>query len=131
MDLIKIVLEYQTALSNYTLINEEESLQDVEGSCSVNPIKCSDLHQEKYVTNARHSIIQLQTSALQPSISNPFPEIRSKFVPYLSWYVVVAEMVFGPGKTDMRTICCLELFTAITTLNEQSKEAFVRLKTHV
>ena len=69
---------------------------------------------------------QLHTSTLQSSLSKPFAEIRSKVVPFLSWFEVVIKMVFGPRKTDMRAICCRQLCTAITTVLEQSKKAFFK-----
>ena len=37
-------------------------------------------------------------------------------------------MASGLGKTDMRAVYCLQLFTAITTIPEQSKETFVRIE---
>jgi hypothetical protein len=90
------------------------------------PKQFSELHQEKYVPLARRSIIQLQTSTSQPSLAKPFAEIRSKIVPSLSLFGVVTKMEYGPGKTDMTAICCRQLFTAISTVFEKSKEAFVR-----
>jgi hypothetical protein len=47
-------------------------------------------------------------------------------VPSLSLFGVVIKMAYGPGETDMRTICCRQLFRTITTLLEQSKEGIVR-----
>jgi hypothetical protein len=34
--------------------------------------------------------------------------------------------VVWPGESDMRPICCRQVFTAITTVPEQCKEVFVR-----
>ena len=75
---------------------------------------------------ARRRINHLQPSTLQPSVAKPFVEIRSKFVPSLSWFGVVTKMAYGGGKTDMRAICCWQLCTAETILFEQNKGTFVR-----
>ena len=72
--------------------------------------------------HARHRVINSQTSALQLSLANFFAEIRSKFVLSLSWFGVVTKMAFGPSETDIRAICCWQLFTAVTTALEQNKK---------
>jgi len=92
----------------------------------------SKLHQEKYtyMPLARRRISQLRTSTLQPSVAKLFAEIRSKIMPSLSWSGVVIKMAYGPGESDMRGICCRELFTAITAVLEQNKETFVRKASH-
>jgi hypothetical protein len=95
-------------------------------SVFVYPKQFSKLHQEKYVPLARRRISQLQTSALQLSVVKPFAEIPSNVVPSLSWSGVLTKLAYGPGETDMRAICCRELFRTITNLLEQFKEMFVR-----
>jgi hypothetical protein len=67
------------------LIYEEATWQDVRGSCSDQLKQFCELHKEKYVPHARSRISQLQKSALQLLVAKPFAEIRSKFVPSLSW----------------------------------------------
>ena len=67
-------------LSNYNLIYEEATWQVVGGNCSDKLTIFPELHQEKYVPNARDRIGQLQTSAQQPSLATPFAVIRNKFV---------------------------------------------------
>jgi hypothetical protein len=90
------------------------------------PKQFSELHREKYMPHSRRRISQLQKSALQPSLAKPFAEIRGKVVPSLSLFGVVIKMAYGSSKTDIRAICCGQLFTAITAVLEQSKETFVR-----
>jgi hypothetical protein len=82
--------------------------------------------QEDYVPHARRRICQLQTSALQPSLDKLFAGMQRKVVLYLSWFVAVTIIAFGPSETDMRAICCRQLFTATTILLGQSKEMFTR-----
>ena len=76
------------------------------------------------MSHDRRRISQLQTSALQPSVSKPFTEIRGKVMPCLSLFGVVTKMTYGPGETDTTAICCRELFTAVTTVLEQNKTFF-------
>ena len=75
---------------------------------------------------ARRRIVQLHTSAQQPSLAKLFAEIVSKFMCSLSWSAVVRKMAYGLGKTDMTAICCRQLFTTITTVLEENKDTFVR-----
>ena len=70
----------------------------------------------KNMCHVPDAVGQLQTSALQPSLDKLLAEIRSKVVLSLSWSGVVTKMAYGPGETDMRTIYCRELYTAITSV---------------
>ena len=92
------------------------------GICSDKLTIFSELDQEKYVPHARDRIGQLQTSAQQPSLAKPFAVIQSKLVPSLSWLGVVTQMAYGQGETVMKSICSLQVFPAIATVQEKSKK---------
>jgi hypothetical protein len=128
MDLIKYLVESQTVYCQMIIWLKKNGCRRICG-WEVVLIKLklfSKWHQQQYVPHARRRISQIQTSALQRALAKLLAEIRSKFVPSLSWSGVVKKMTYGPGETDTRAISCRQLFTAIITSLEENKETFVR-----
>ena len=124
MDLIKNLLESQTLYRQFWL-KKSEYRRVWDESAFIYPKQFSKLHQEKYVPCSRRRISQIQTSAIQPSLAKKFAEIRRKVLAALSWFGVVTKMAYKQGETDVRDICCRELFTAIRTVLEQNRGTFV------
>jgi hypothetical protein len=127
MDFIKNLLESKTLYCQMiNLKKKKENGWMWAESSVVYPKQFFKLHQETYVPGPRRRILQLQMSALQPSVAKSLADIQSKFVCSLSRSGVVEKMTYGPGETDMRAMRCRELFTAVTNALEKNKGTFVR-----